>query len=187
MDKSPIGSASSRPVLWWALLALTLGLTVALQAVDAPLKTAAARQGIISYEFAGTVPAAQAMLDSWDENARAHAGFSLGLDYLYMPVYALTIGLACAWAGRVLAARWRGWRVVGLVLGIGLAPAALADATENFALTRMLFGGVAAPWPAVARGCATGKFALISIGFIFALVGLGFWIAGVKRPLPEHA
>ena len=84
-----------------------------LQAVDAPLKTPAAPQGIVSYEFAGTTTAAQRILDSWDAGAKVYAGFSLGLDYLYMPAYALTIGLACAWAARVLGPGGGGWAVWG--------------------------------------------------------------------------
>ena len=91
------GRSVGHGLLWPALLALTIVLTVALQAVNAPLKTPAAPQGIVSYEFAGTTAAAQSILDSWDAGAKVYAGFSLGLDYLYMPTYALTIGLACAW------------------------------------------------------------------------------------------
>ena len=165
-----------RALLGWALLALTILLTVVLQAVNVPLKTPAAPQGIVSYEFAGTTAAAQGILNSWDVGARAHAGFSLGLDYLYMPVYALTIGLVCAWAARVLRGSklWLG--SLGRVLAFGLGLAALLDALENYALTTMLFGAAAEPWPAVARWCATGKFALIIVGVAYTLVGFIFWL-----------
>jgi hypothetical protein len=161
---------------WSALLVLSIGLTVVLQAVDAPLKTPAAPQGIVSYEFAGTLAAAQSILDSWDADARAHAGFSLGLDYLYMPAYALTIGLACAWAARLLGSRTRWLGRLGWVLAFGLGLAALLDAVENYALTTMLFNTAADPWPAVARWCATGKFALIVAGLLYTLAGFIFWL-----------
>jgi hypothetical protein len=164
-------------LLWPALLVLTIVLTVVLQSVDAPLKTPAAPQGIVSYEFAGTTAAAQAILDSWDTGARAHAGFSLGLDYLYMPAYALTIGLACAWAARVLGRRSRWAGRLGWVLAFGLGLAALLDATENYALTTMLFSAAVDPWPAVARWCATGKFALIIAGLLYTLAGAILWLA----------
>ncbi len=75
---TPPGRPIKQGLLWWALLALTIVLTVALQAVNAPLKTPAAPQGIVSYEFAGTITAAQSILDSWDAGAKIHAGFSLG-------------------------------------------------------------------------------------------------------------
>jgi hypothetical protein len=182
MAETPVPYATSgRPVgrglLWWVLLALTIILTVVLQAVDTPLKTPAAPQGVVSYEFAGTIPAAQDILDSWDGDARVHVGFSLGLDYLYMPTYALTIGLACAWAARQLGSRRRWLGRMGRVLAFGLALAALLDAVENYALTTMLFNTVADPWPAVARWCATGKFALIIAGLVYALAAFIFWLA----------
>ena len=170
------GHAARRRLLWWALLALTIVLTVVLQAVDAPLKTPAAPQGIVSYELAGTTAAAQGILDSWDAGARVHAGFSLGLDYLYMPVYALTIGLACVWAARVLGSRKRWLGSLGRVLAYGLGLAVLLDAAENYALTTMLFSAAAEPWPAVARWCATGKFALIIAGLIYGVAGFGVWV-----------
>ena len=181
MVETPVTRAASerqfrRGWLWWTLLALTIILTIVLQAVDVPLKTAVAPQGIVSYEFAGTIPAAQDILDSWDVDARAHAGFSLGLDYLYMPAYALTIGLACVWAVRVVGGRKHWLGSLGRVLAFGLGLAALLDAVENYALTTMLFGVVSAPWPAVARWCATGKFALIIAGLVYALAGLLFWL-----------
>ncbi len=175
------GRQIGRGLLWWTLLALTIALTAVLQAVDAPLKTPAAPQGIVSYEFAGTAAVAQAILDSWDAGARVHAGFSLGLDFLYMPVYALTIALACAWAARVLGSRKHWLGSLGRVLAFGLGLAALLDAVENYALTTMLFSAVADPWPAVARWCATGKFALILAGLAYVLVGVVIWIATRKE------
>jgi hypothetical protein len=162
--------------LWPALLALTIVLTVVLQAVDAPLKTPAAPQGIVSYELAGTIHVAQGILDSWDAGAKVYAGFSLGLDYLYMPAYALTIGLACAWTARVLGSRKHWLGSLGRVLASGLGLAALFDATENYALITMLFSAAADPWPAVARWCATGKFALIIAGLVYALAGFILWL-----------
>jgi hypothetical protein len=165
-----------RGLLWPALLALTMALTIVLQAVNVPLKTPAAPQGVVSYEFAGTTAAAQGILDSWDAGAKIHAGFSLGLDYLYMPAYALTIGLACAWAARMLGSRKRWLGSLGRVLAFGLGLAALLDATENYALTTMLFSAAADPWPAVARWCATGKFVLIIAGLVYALAGFILWL-----------
>jgi hypothetical protein len=75
------------------LLMLTMGMT------GAPLNTPAAPYGIISFELARTVPQAQAMLDSWDAQARLAAAFNLGLDYLFMPVYAGALTLGCLLGG----------------------------------------------------------------------------------------
>ena len=164
--------------LFWPLLVFTLVLMFLLGVVvDAPLKTPTAPQGIVSYELAGSTAAAQNILDSWDQLAKLYAAFSLGLDYLYMLCYGLVIGLACAWAARRLGARWHGVGVLGMVLAWGQAVAVLCDAIENIALLKMLPGGAAEPWPAVARWCAVVKFALVIAGLVYALAGFIFWLA----------
>lgn len=84
-------SGQSRVFVVAAILAL---LTMAsLQVLDAPLKTAAAPAGIISYEFARDLEGARRILDSWGPEARVYAGLSLGLDYLFMLSYAGALGL----------------------------------------------------------------------------------------------
>jgi hypothetical protein len=52
------------------------------------------------------------------------------------------------------------------------------DAVENIALTTMLLGLVAAPWPAIAFWCATFKFILIAISLLFAAYGGLAWSIG---------
>jgi len=168
--------AHHRLAVFLPFLALTLVLSIVLQAVDAPLKTTAAPKGIVSYELAGSVTEAQRILDSWDPTARLYAAFSLGLDYLYMPAYAIAIGLACAWAAELWSRR-RGWlALVGVGLAWGLMVAALCDAIENVALVTLLLSGVREPWPAVAFGCAAVKFALIGAGLVYALIGGVAWL-----------
>ncbi|MCX6030142.1 MAG: hypothetical protein NT169_12715 [Chloroflexi bacterium] len=168
-----------RLALFLPLLVLTLALTAILQAVDAPLKTTAVPQGIVSFELVGTTAAASRILASWAA-AREHAAFSLGLDFLYMPSYALTIGLACAWLAEALRRRARWLGALGVILAWGQIVAALLDATENVALTTMLFDAVADPWPVVAFGCATVKFLLIGAGLLYALAGGLIWV--IARP-----
>jgi hypothetical protein len=167
---------SRRPAIFLPLLALTLALTAILQAVDVPLRTPVAPLGIVSYELAGTTDGARRILASWDDRAREHAGFSLGLDYLYMPSYAVTIGLACAWAAISLGRRSRLLAVLGAGLAWGQIIAALLDATENVALATMLLGAVADPWPAVSYWCAAVKFLLIGAGLLYAAVGGIAWV-----------
>ncbi len=117
------------------------------QVVGRPLQTAAAPQGIVSYELAGDPATTQAILDSWGPNARVHAGFSLGLDTLFMPLYAATIALSCLWGAGAF--RRRRWPLVALgrPLAWGVWLAALCDVVENIALWRLLVGPVAVPWP----------------------------------------
>ena len=95
-------SPAQRRTAFWILLPATIVLIVIMNGIGAPLITPAAPYGIISFEFAGTLENAQAILQSWDADAQLHAAFSLGLDYLFMLAYSTAIGLACILAGSVL-------------------------------------------------------------------------------------
>jgi hypothetical protein len=130
-----------------------------------------ARPTIVDFELAGSVPQAQAIIDAWNENDRIRAGFSLGFDYLYMPVYSTTIALACVMAAGVL--QRRAWHTAGLLLAWGLWIAAVSDAAENLALFTELLGRNAAPWPQVAQTCAAIKFGLIGLGLLYVMGGVG--------------
>lgn len=158
-----------RPYLF-ALIGVALLLTILMQLVGAPLTTAAAPAGIVSFEFAGTVARAQEILASWDRQAQLHAAFSLGLDYVYLLAYALAIGLTCL----RLAASWEtarpGLARLGRLLGWSQGVAALLDAVENVALIRLLIGSPHALWPPLAWICAALKFALVLAGLAYVLV-----------------
>jgi hypothetical protein len=153
------------------LIIATLALTAALQIVGRPLQTAAAPLGIVSFELAGTLAEAQAMIASWDSGAQLRASFSLGLDYLYMPLYAVTIALACLRAAATSLRSLQAAAALGILLAWGLGLAALLDAVENAALWQMLQGSTAAAWPVVARWCAIVKFAWVIAGLLYASAG----------------
>jgi len=129
-----------------------------------------ARPSIVDFELAGSVPKAQAIIDAWNENDRIRAGFSLGFDYLYMPVYSTTIALACVMAAGVL--KRTAWHSIGLLLAWGLWIAAVSDATENLALFTELLGNNVAPWPQIAQVCALIKFGLILAGLLYVIAGV---------------
>lgn len=160
-----------RPRLFIFFLLLTLLVMVALNVLGAPLQTAAAPAGIISYEFSRDTAGANLILNSWDNLTKQYAALNLGLDYLFMPAYAITIALACIWVGQAMGGRayktalWLAW---------GQWLAALLDAIENIALLKMLLDTTAAPYPQLAYWCATLKFALVILGIIFVLVGLAY-------------
>jgi hypothetical protein len=164
--------ASRRKPIFVASFVLTLAVMWVLRVADEPLQTDAAPQGIISYELAGSVQGAQEILDSWDASAQAHAGFSLGFDYVYLLAYATTIGLACVWLAEGLSERLRSLASLGPWLAWGLCLAALLDAVENAALLTMLFGSASSPWPQVARCCAVLKFALVALGLLYVVAGV---------------
>ena len=102
-------SPESRKRIFLMLLALTLILLSLLRVLDRPLHTDAAPNGIVSFELAGDPRTAHAVTDSWKQMSLllsavmgqpdpnivnvpyVLAAFGLGLDYLFMPVYALTL------------------------------------------------------------------------------------------------
>lgn len=187
-ERRAAGAGIPRMAQWlfWPALILTLAILAVFSVIDAPLRVGPASEGffkgIIAFELAGSVAVSQAMLDAWDAHARLNAAFALGLDYLYMPSYALAIGLAAAWAGRQLGA-WRRCLIgLGRALAWGLGVAAVLDAIENFALLKILLAGATVPpWPTVAAACATVKFGLVILGLAYALAGVVFWLLARLR------
>ena len=178
---------TSRKPFFWAFLTGTLILFAVFRVLDAPLRTPAAPNGIVSFELAGTPFQSQAIIDSWNETALllnsvegepvpgmasrayAFASFGLGIDYLFMPLYATALAL-----GILLASgRHKGWfATFGSWLGWGAYAAAIFDAVENYALARMLLmNQVWSPYPEMAAFCASVKFGLLALGLVFALVG----------------
>jgi hypothetical protein len=161
---------AARKPLFYTFLALTLILFVIFRFLDGPLRTSAAPNGIVSYELAGSPAAAGAVLDSWDGRGRLFAAFGLGLDYLFMPAYALALALAVLLA----AGRHPGWfQSLGALAGWSALAAAVFDAFENHALWRVLAGELSSPFPEMAAICATLKFTLLLTGLTYGLIG---WI-----------
>ncbi len=157
-----------RKPLFLAFLALTLILFAIFRVLDTPLRTPAAPNGIVSFEFAWSPGASVEMVHSWSEYARLLAAFGLGLDYLFMPVYALTLSLGILLAASRHTGRfarlgaWMGWAAL-------IAP--LFDAVENYGLLHSLLSQLFSLWPFVASVCASVKFALLLLGLLYALAG----------------
>ena len=169
-----------RLTVFYVLLALFLIITIGFRFIGPAQPT------IVDFELAGTTARSAEIINAWDTADKVRAGFSLGFDFLYMPVYSTLIALACVWAAGVLA--FRQWRTTGLLLAWGLWLAALLDAKENMALTFMLFGTVADPYPQVAQICASIKFGLILLGLVFALVAaIIFLVKKASRPKSRKA
>jgi hypothetical protein len=159
------------PRFFWPLLGFAILLIIIFGTTGAPLTTKAAPYGVVSFELAGSVENAETILSSWDANTQLRAAFGLGLDFLFMAVYASTIAFGCGMADRVL--RQSAWSLAGWgdFLSWTVILAALLDVVENFALTTILFGSVVSPWPEIARWCAIPKFALIFVGIVYAIYG----------------
>jgi hypothetical protein len=157
--------------LLWPLVVLVLILMFVFGTTGAPLNTDAAPYGVVSFELAGSLERANAILGSWDSIARERAAFGLGLDFLFIPVYVTAIALGCALASRSL--KVRQWPLAALrdLLAWGLLLAGLFDIIENIALTITLFGTPSAPYPQIAAACAATKFTLIFLALVYALYG----------------
>ncbi len=159
-------SAPARRAAFGVATALTLAVMAGLGVLGAPLANEAAPQGILSFEFAGDAETAARIVASWDAQERVRAALNTGLDYLFMPAYAVSIGLACVLlAGAGVAPR------LGVALAWGLLLAAAFDAVENLALIRLLMQDPDPLWPALAAACAAPKFALVAAGLLYAAAG----------------
>lgn len=154
--------ADKRVRVFIPLLVATLLITFAFRFIGP------AKPTIVDFEFAGTAAKAADIINAWTPLERIHAGFSLGFDYLYMPIYSTTIALACVWAAGVI--RSGRWRSIGVTLAWGLWLAAIFDAIENLALIGNLFGAPIDPYPQVAAICAALKFGLILLGLLYVII-----------------
>lgn len=158
----------ARKRLFFTLLVLTLSLFAIFRILDMPLQTDYAPSGIVSFELAGTPQNAAHIVLTWSAEAMLNAAFGLGIDYLFMPVYAFALAF-----GTLLAAgRHAGWlKSLGAVAGYGAFAAALFDAVENYALFQVLLGAFDSSYPMLAAVCATVKFGLLAFGLVVAVAG----------------
>lgn len=175
-----------RKRLFFTFLLLTLLLFAVFRLLDQPLRTDAAPNGIVSFELAGDPLTARAIIDSWKELSLllssvagqlnpdianvpyVIAAFGLGIDYLFMPLYAFALAF-----GTLLATqRHTGWiHSLGVLAGYGAFVAALSDAVENYSLLQILLGAYQSGYPAIAAFCAIVKFGLLILGLVVCLLG----------------
>jgi len=170
----------------WALLIFFLMSTLLLTAMhnlDRALISASAPNGIVSFELAGNIDRANKILTAWGSEGKVHATLSLGLDYLFLIVYALFISLACVRIARHLKIRFSFLATWGFVLGWAQFLAALLDAIENFALIKLTLGSLRETWPVIARWCALVKFGIVGLGLVYILTGT-LLIFVLKREKP---
>ncbi|HEX4759299.1 MAG TPA: hypothetical protein VH256_00800 [Thermoleophilaceae bacterium] len=120
--------------------------------------------GIVPFELAGTPERARELMERWGEDGRRAARLSLLLDYPFLVSYTGVQVAGCTAAGELLPA-------VRVVVALQVAAGAF-DAAENTALLGVLSGREGGRLPAVARACALAKFALLGVGWAYALAGL---------------
>lgn len=165
--------ARQRRVLFFIVFVLMLATGGSLGWVDTQFRTADAPGGIVAMEFARTEAAHYRALESWSANIGMNqwVAFSIGLDYLYMPLYATVFALLVIAVTERLRPRSTGAANVGVFLAWGAWAAAVFDAVENYGLLRILMRDDVGGHGELAFWCATIKFALLGAALCYALVG----------------
>ncbi len=128
--------------------------------------------GIIPFELAGTSEKSKQIIEAWGPTGRRAARTSLVLDYPYLVTYAGLQAALCELAGDALRRRGSRWLApAGPLLGKTQWAAGAFDALENAALLAVLAGG-SERLPALAKRCASAKFALLGLGWAYMATAL---------------
>ena len=159
-----------RKYLFIASVVATLLVSGVLTVMGQKLQNETVPHGIVSYEFAGDLVTATAMIESWGESGRILAGFHLGLDYLFLVLYSLAISLGCAMLATFLASTYNVWTQSGVWIAWAQPMAALLDSIENAALYALLVGSQNGQLPQIAWWCAAVKFAIVILGLLYVII-----------------
>lgn len=159
-------------VLFWWILGAFLITSTGMRVFNAPLVTAEAPLGIISFELAGSLEASDRILHSWNDNAKLHAAISLGFDFLFIPVYVTLLLVSISLTtGKptesVPIIRNVAWGIESSVVIAGLL-----DVVENISLIAILLGNRYFPLPEIAEIAAASKFSVLAVSFVAIVVGI---------------
>jgi hypothetical protein len=129
----------------WVLLAMlligTVVVAIKLTAQGKLLRTSAAPQGILSYQFAWSRDRVEHIISSWHSRTDT-ARQQLRLDFGFLVIYPLLLSLACAMLAE---SSYNSMAAVGVFLSWAMLAAGPLDAVENWALLRMLKLGASEP------------------------------------------
>ncbi len=151
----------SRHFRWLFYIAalITLVLAAALMWIDQLLAGVVSPQGMISLQMARTPDMARAILDSWGESGTHWAYRAVWLDFPFLAGY-VTLFI-CLTVLTQAGAR-------NLVIG-GFGLAGSCDLAENLLLLQMLAGNLTPSVTHAAYWCASVKFGLLLVGWIYLL------------------
>jgi len=167
---------SALPKSLKACLIATLILLTALLMINQPLKTGSAHQGIVSFQLAGNAEQALAIVQSWGDEGLQWAKLSLWVDFLFIPLYCLTLILLtrhCTQDRPGIRERTTARWIRTLFITAGLA-----DVTENV----LLLNNLEAPADAISLAAtisALAKFTALTLG----IAGLVIIRAARRHPL----
>jgi len=140
---------------------------------DAPLKNEVCTNGIVSFELAKDISVSKNILNSWDDNAKANAGLSLGFDFLFLMVYSSFIALLI-YKISIRLQKGKVFYKLGNVFIYLIFIAAFFDIIENIALIKLLKGDLNQIWASTAYYFAMFKFILILICLLYIIIN---WLA----------
>ncbi len=142
---------------------------------------------IVAFEFAGTGPRAAKIVGLWREHGVLEvARDQILLDFVFLFLYPIAIGLGCLLARRHLGPPGSRLHTLGRTLAILQILAGNCDLAENWALLRILDAAStsAAPSLALYAGAAAVfagvKFALVLAGVGYAATGFVRWLWSKK-------
>ncbi len=158
--------------IFWILFCLTAITIIGMLITGKPLKTEAAPGGILSFELVGTLDGSHTIINSWKNEILTYAGINMGLDFLFLFLYGITIALSCLLISKRLPAHWKFFKKLGIWLAVVVIIAALLDIVENIALIKLLLGSENALLPVLAKWCAIPKFLLIFLAIVYVIIGL---------------
>lgn len=129
--------------------------------------------GIMQLEMVRTSPKAAQLTSALGPDGLSAARQQLYVDFGLLVLYGIVLSAACV----LLAQRAQRRNAMGIAkagpLFAALAViAAACDALENVALLAVTFGHTAQPWPALASGFASMKFALLTVVLAYLVVGV---------------
>lgn len=163
------------------LVAFTLIFIVIMRYFDSFLTNTVASGGIVSFELTFDIDTANAILNSWDEQAKTAAGMSMGFDFIFPFLYGSLISLLVYKLNKSL---WqeRSFYSIGNTISWSLGIAIVCDLIENIGMIRMLLGDVSQFWVSISTYFALIKFLIILVGIAYILINSGvFLIKKVKK------
>src|SRR5438477_7303831 len=102
----PLQSASlARRRIVFVVAVIGLAAMVGINVAQSGLKTDAAPLGGVSLQLAGSPSIAHTILDSWGSMGIRRAMFGLGLDFLFIPSYAVVLSVFCLLAANRIGRR----------------------------------------------------------------------------------
>jgi len=158
--------------IFWILFVFTVLTIIGMQVTGGPLKTDAAPAGIVTFELIGSAEGSQKIIDSWKGDIMTYAGINMGLDFLFLALYGITIALGCLIVSDKIPSSWVYLKKVGIWFAAGAIFAAFLDIIENIAMIKLLLGSHNQFLPVLAKWCAIPKFSLVLFSVLYIIGGL---------------